>query len=432
MTLPSKRPGTQQRSGSSGLPDPIDAARAAGAADAAPDKSGMRIFDKVASFTRARELQERGLYPYFKPITQCNGTMLVIEGEPRLNMGSNNYLGLTHDPRVLEAGKQAVDKYGSGCTGSRFLNGTMDLHERLEAELSGFLGRQAAIVFPTGYQANLGMISGLVGRDDTILIDKADHASIIDGTRLCFGRVKRFRHGDLEQLEQLLSQQSGSGLLIVVDGVHSMNGDITDLPGLTALAQRHGAALAVDDAHGVGILGRNGEGTPAHYDLTEQVDIVVGTFSKSLASIGGFVAADEDVIHYLKHNSRPLMFSAALPPFSVATVLEALSIVVSEPERRENLWRNTRHMTQGLKGLGFDLGPTETPILPIIIGEDELTFVFWRRLFEEGVFTNPVVSPAVPPDQGRLRVSLIATHELEQLDRALESLGKVGRELGVI
>jgi len=358
--------------------------------------------------------------------------MLVIEDEPRLNMGSNNYLGLTHDPRVLEAGKQAVEKYGAGCTGSRFLNGTMDLHEHLESALSEFLGCQSAIVFPTGYQANLGMISGLVGREDTILIDKADHASIIDGTRLCFGRVKRFRHGDLDQLEQLLIQQGGTGLLIVVDGVHSMNGDIADLPGLIELAHRHGAALAVDDAHGVGILGPNGEGTPAHFGLAEQVDIIVGTFSKSLASIGGFVAADEDVIHYLKHNSRPLMFSAALPPFSVASVLEGLNILASEPERRENLWRNTRHMTAGLKSLGFDLGPTETPILPVIIGDDELTFTFWRRLFDEGVFTNPVVSPAVPPDQGRLRVSLIATHELEQLDRALESFAKAGRELGVV
>ena len=397
-----------------------------------PARGRAKIFDKIRTFQRARDLQESGLYPYFKPITDSEGTVLVIEGQQKLNMGSNNYLGLTHHPKVLEAGKRAVDRYGAGCTGSRFLNGTLDLHEELEARLAELFGKEDALVYSTGYQANLGMISGLVGRNDVALLDKCDHASIVDGARLAYGSTVRFEHSDLGQLEVLLERHRDQGLLIIVDGVYSMEGDIAPLPALAALAHRYGAALAVDDAHSLGVLGPRGDGTSAHFDCTEQVDMIVGTFSKSLASIGGFVAADEPTIHFLKHNSRPLMFSAALPPFSVASVIAALEVMLEEGERRDSLWANTHHFQKGLADLGFNLLETETPIIPVVIGPDETTFLFWRRLFEEGVFTNPVVAPAVPPGEGRLRASLIATHTADQIDDALEVFGRVGRELGLI
>lgn len=391
-----------------------------------------RLLDKVGSFRRARDLQESGLYPYFKPITDSEGTVLVIEGESKLNMGSNNYLGLTHHPAVLEAGKQAVVRYGAGCTGSRFLNGTLALHEELEAKLATLLGKEDCLVYSTGYQANLGLISGLVGRNDVAFLDKCDHASIVDGARLAFGSAVRFEHGDLNQLDTLLEKHADKGHLIIVDGVYSMEGDIADVPGLVKLAKRYGATVAVDDAHGLGVLGDRGQGTCAHFGATDDVEVIVGTFSKSLASIGGYVAGSADIIHFLKHNSRPMMFSAALPPFSVASVSAALDVMVEEGERRESLWRNTAQLREGLAGLGFDLLESQTPILPVVIGPDETTFRFWRRLFDEGVFTNPVVSPAVPPGEGRLRVSLIATHEPDQIAFAIDAFGKVGRELGII
>ena len=392
----------------------------------------MKLFAKIGAFTEARRLEALNLYPFFKPITGGDGTQLVIEGRSRLNMGSNNYLGLTHHPRIIEAGRQAAQKYGTGCTGSRFLNGTLDLHLELEAALAKLLGKEAALVYPTGYQANVGLVSGLVTRGETVIIDKADHASIIDGARLSFGAVQRFDHRDYDHLERLLQQNGTAGTLIIVDGVHSMSGELADIPRLCDISERYAAALAIDDAHAVGVFGPRGEGTPAHFGVADQVHLIVGTFSKSLASIGGFVAGDEDVLHYLKHHSRPLIFSAALPPFSVASVLEAIRVMLEEPERREHLWENTRHFTAGLRGLGFHVGPTEAPIVPVIVGELEDTFLFWRRLFDEGVFTNPVAPPAVPPGSCRLRASLIATHTREQIDRALEVFERVGRDLGLI
>jgi 8-amino-7-oxononanoate synthase len=398
----------------------------------ARQREAAKLLDKVRSFTRARQLQKAGLYPYFKPICESNGTVLVIEGQQKLNMGSNNYLGLTHHPRIIEAGCRAVEKYGAGCTGSRFLNGTIDLHEQLEEDLARFLGKEAALVYTTGYQANLGFIMGLVNRNDLVIIDKASHASLIDGARSCFGRWVRYDHGDLRQLEELLQQNEDVGVLLAVDGVHSMEGDIADVPGLARLARRYGAVLAIDDAHSIGVLGKHGDGTASHFGVQNEVDLIVGTFSKSLANIGGFVAGNQDVIHYLKHHSRPLIFSAALPPFTVASVLEALKVLQSEPHRRAQLWQNSERMSRGLQALGFDLGSSQTPILPVIIGDDELTFRFWKRLFDEGVFTNPVVSPAVPYRQGRLRVSLIATHEPGHIDAALDAFGRVGREFGLV
>jgi len=392
----------------------------------------VALFDKCKNFTRAREVQAAGLYPYFKPISESEDTVVVIEGRKRVMMGSNNYLGLTHHPKVLEAAKAALERYGSGCTGSRFLNGTLDLHERLEAQLAEFFGKEAALVFSTGYQANLGLISGLVGRGEVVLIDKLDHASIVDGAKMSFGETERFGHGNLGQLEYLLQKHAERGKLVIVDGVYSMEGDIADVPSLVRLCQKYGAALALDDAHSVGVLGPRGDGTAAHFGLTDEVDIIVGTFSKSLASIGGFVAGSESVIHFLKHHSRPLIFTAALPPANTAGVLAALAIMIAEPERRTRLWENTVRMREGLKAMGFDIGQTQTPIIPVLIGTLERTFLFWRKLFDAGVFTNPVVPPAVPPAECRLRTSLMATHTADQIDFALETFGRLGKEMGVI
>jgi 8-amino-7-oxononanoate synthase len=393
----------------------------------------IALFDKCRNFTKAREVQAAGLYPYFKPISRSEDTVVMIEGKERIMMGSNNYLGLTHHPEVLAAARAALERYGSGCTGSRFLNGTLDLHEQLEVELAEFFGKEACLVFSTGYQANLGVISGLVGRGDMVFLDKLDHASIVDGAKMSQGETVRFNHGDLTGLERKLQRvPEGTGTMIIVDGVYSMEGDIADLPNLIKVAQKYGAALAVDDAHSVGVLGPKGDGTAAHFGLTDEVDLIVGTFSKSLASIGGFAAGTENVIHYLKHHSRPLIFTAALPPANTAGVLAALHVLQREPERRDQLWVNTRRLQDGLRGLGFDIGPTETPIVPVLIGPLEKTFLFWRKLFDAGVFTNPVVPPAVPPSQCRLRTSLMATHTFEQIDRAIDTFARLGKELGVI
>jgi 8-amino-7-oxononanoate synthase len=393
----------------------------------------IALFDKCRNFTRAREVQAAGLYPYFKPISHSEDTVVVIEGKERVMMGSNNYLGLTHHPAVLTAARAALERYGSGCTGSRFLNGTLDLHERLEAELAQFFGKEACLVFSTGYQANLGAISGLVGRGDVVILDKLDHASIVDGAKMSHGETVRFNHGDLAGLERKLQRlPPNAGVMVIVDGVYSMEGDIADLPALIKVCQKYGAALVVDDAHSVGVLGPNGQGTAAHFDVTDEVDLIVGTFSKSLASIGGFVAGSETVIHYLKHHARPLIFTAALPPSNTAGVLAALDIMQREPERRVRLWENTKRLQDGLRQLGFDIGPTQTPIVPVLIGPLEKTFLFWRKLFDAGVFTNPVVPPAVPPSQCRLRTSLMATHTAEQIDRALDAFALLGKELGVV
>ena len=393
----------------------------------------ITLFEKCRQFTKAREIQAAGLYPYFKPISESEDTVVVIEGQKRIMLGSNNYLGLTHHPKVLEAAAKALHRYGSGCTGSRFLNGTLDLHGELERALAEFLGKEDCLVFSTGYSANLGLISGLVGRGEVVYLDKLDHASIVDGAKMSYGETIRFNHGDLGGLERLIERKPASrGAMIVVDGVYSMEGDIADVPELSRIGRRHGVALALDDAHAIGVLGPNGDGTAAHFGLTDEVDIIAGTFSKSLASIGGFVTASENVIHYLRHHSRPLIFTASLPPANTAGVLAALEVLRSEPERREQLWANARRLHQGFRSLGFDIGETQTPIVPVLIGPMETTFLMWRRLYDAGVFTNPVAPPAVPPSQCRLRTSLMATHSFEQIDYCLEAFARIGRELGVI
>ncbi len=393
----------------------------------------VALFDKCRGYTRAREAQAAGLYPYFTPITEAEDTVVTIHGKTKVMMGSNNYLGLTHHPKVLEAAEAALRKYGSGCTGSRFLNGTLDLHEQLAARLAEFLHKEACLVFSTGYQANLGLVSGLMGNKEVVYLDKLDHASIVDGASMSKAQVVRFNHGDLTALDRKLADPDRpSGAMVIVDGVFSMEGDIADLPNLLPVARKHGAALAVDDAHSIGVLGPTGAGTAEHFGVTDEVDLIVGTFSKSLASIGGFVAGAEYVIHYLKHHARPLIFTAALPASNTAGVLAALEILQSEPERRASLWDNTKRLATGLKSLGFDIGPSQTPIVPVLIGPLDKTLVVWRRLFDRGVFTNPVVPPAVPPSQCRLRASVMATHTAEQVDFALEAFSTIAKDVGVL
>ena len=394
----------------------------------------IALFEKCRNFLpKAREVQASGLHAWYKPISRSEDTVVVIEGKERIMMGSNNYLGLTHHPEVLAAAKAALDRYGSGCTGSRLLNGTLDLHQQLEGELAQFFCKEACVVFSTGYQANLGIVSGLVGRGDVVFLDKLDHASIVDGAKMSYGQTERFNHGDMGSLERKLQQvPPGTGVMIIVDGVYSMEGDIADVPNLLRLAQKHGAALAIDDAHAVGVLGPRGDGTAAHFGMSDDVDLIVGTFSKSLASIGGFVAGPEGVIEFLRYNARPLVFTAALPPSNTAGVLAALHVMQREPERRECLWVNARRLQAGLRSMGFDIGTTETPIVPFLIGEFEKTLLFWRKLFDAGVFTNPVVPPALPPSRCRLRTSVMATHSADQIDYALETFGRLGKELGVI
>jgi len=389
----------------------------------------MHVFAKCGNFTTAQDLKRAGLYPYFQPIESSSDTEVVIRGEKKIMVGSNNYMGLTHDPRIIEAAKAALDRYGSGNTGSRFLNGNLDLHNRLEHELAAFVGKESALVFSTGYQTNLGTLGALIGRNDAVYLDKLDHACIQDGARLGFGDVQRFKHNDFQMLDRMLaSQRPDRGRLIAVDGVYSMEGDIADLPTLVRLAKKHRAGLMVDDAHSLGVLGATGAGTAEHWGLTDEVDLITGTFSKSLASIGGFVAANHVIIEYLQNNARALIFSASMPPSAVATVLKALEIIRSEPERRERLWANVRRMKEGFQSLGFEVGLSETPIIPILIGPMEKTFKIWRQLFDEGVFTNPVVPPAVPEGSCRLRTSCMATHTDEQIDYVLDTVAKVTRK----
>lgn len=393
----------------------------------------MDLFDKCRNYTAAREAIKAGYYPYFKAIQSGAETSVEIDGRNFIMIGSNNYLGLTQHPKVKEAAIKAVEKYGSGCTGSRFLNGTLDIHEELEYRLAKFMHREAALTFSTGFQTNLGTIATLITKDDVIFGDRDNHASIVDGCRLAFGRLVKYRHNDMKDLDRLLQRfDHVTGKLIVTDGVFSMGGDIVNLPELVTIAEKHNAKVFVDDAHSIGVLGKHGRGTAEHYGLEDRVDIVMGTFSKSFASIGGFIASDAEVIDFIKHNARALIFSASMPPAAVAATLAALDIIESEPERRTRLWQNTKKMQEGFSKLGFNIGNTQTPIVPIIIGDNMKTFTFWRALFNEGVFVNPVISPAVPPGMSLLRTSYMATHSDAELDKVLYLFEKIGKQLGVI
>jgi 8-amino-7-oxononanoate synthase len=393
----------------------------------------MDIFDKCWNFTQAESARKAGYYPYFKPIQSHQDTEVTLDGRRIIMIGSNNYLGLTTHPKVQEAAMAALRKYGTSSTGSRFLNGTLDLHVELEDRLARFVGKEAALVFSTGFQTNLGTISALVGRHDTVIIDYDDHASIVDGCQLCFGKTLRFKHNDMNSLRKTLeSCNSRNGKLVIVDGVYSMEGDIAPLPEIAPLCKEYEARLMVDDAHSFGVLGENGRGTAAYFGLNDEVDVVMGTFSKSFASLGGFIAAQAQVIDYVKHLSRAMIFSAAMAPASVAACLAAVEVMENEPERIARLWEITRRMHREYRTLGFDIGNTQTPVVPIIIGDDMKVFVFWRRLLEEGVFVNPVRSPAVPAGRALLRTSYMATHTDEQLNRVLEVFERVGKELHMI
>ncbi|MBI1850929.1 MAG: aminotransferase class I/II-fold pyridoxal phosphate-dependent enzyme [Planctomycetes bacterium] len=393
----------------------------------------MALFDKCRKFTRARELMAEQLYPYFHPIAENSCSEVSIDGRRLIMIGSNNYLGLTHHPKVKEAARRAIDRYGSGCTGSRFLNGTLDLHEQLEERLAHFMRRESALTFSTGFQTNLGTISTLVGKGEEIFCDRENHASIIDGCRLSFGDIKKFKHNDMEDLERLLSQSpTDVGKLVVVDGVFSMCGDIANLPAIAELAKRFGANVLVDEAHSIGVLGDSGRGAVEYFGVEDSIDIVMGTFSKSFASLGGFIAGKREVLHYIKHHARALIFSASIPPASVAAVLAALEILENEPERRKRLWQIARRMKSEFDRMGFDTAGTQTPIIPIVIGDQLKTFQFWKRLFECGIFANPVTTPAVPPNRDLIRTSYMAAHTDEQLDRVLEVFEKLGKEFGLI
>lgn len=402
----------------------------------AREKPLADIFTKCGTGTsaRARQAINDGWYPYFKAIESGADTEVVINGKKMIMIGSNNYLGLTQDDRVKQAAIDAIEKFGSGCTGSRFLNGTLALHEELEEKLAQFMNREAALVFSTGFQSNQGTIASLVGRKDLVVGDNENHASIVDGTRLAFGRFLKYRHNDMENLDLVLqrNKKPEQGVLIVTDGVFSMGGDIVDLPHLVNVARKHDARVMVDDAHSIGVLGDHGRGTAEHFGMDDQVDLVMGTFSKSFASIGGFIAGDEAVVHYIKHVSRALIFSASPPPAAVATVIAALEILAKEPERRERLWDNYHKMKKSFQEMGLNTGHSQTPIIPIIIGTDEETFAFWRQLFEHGVFANPVVSPAVPPGQSLIRTSYMATHSEQELNQVLDIFEKVGKKMQLI
>ncbi len=391
------------------------------------------LFKKVRSFKSAEQVRAMGLYPYFRTISSAQDTEVIINGKKVLMLGSNSYLGLTNHPKIKEAAKAAVEKFGTGCAGSRFLNGTLEIHLELEEALAQLVKKEAVLLYSTGLQVNLGVISGLVGKGDYVLADKSDHASIVDGCMLSQGEFIRFPHQDMDALEKRLQNiPLDAGKLIVVDGVFSMEGDIVKLPEVVKLAKKYNSALMIDDAHSIGVLGEKGSGTSIHFGLTDQVDLIMGTFSKSLASLGGFIASDYQTIDYLKHNSRALIFSASMSPANAAAVRAALDIMINEPERIKQLWHNTARMRDGLQSLGFNLGSSQTPILPIYCKSLLNAFKFTKRLQDEGVFVNPVVSPAVPPGQELIRISLMATHTDKQIDFALEKLGKVGKELGII
>ncbi len=392
----------------------------------------MDVFQKCFSFDLDKKVMEKGIYPYFQALDGLEGTEVSYHGRKIIMIGSNNYLGLTTHPKVRAAAMKGLEQFGPSCTGSRFLNGTLKLHIELEERLAAFVGKDAALVFSTGMQTNLGAISALIGRNDVVVTDKDDHASIVDACRLGLGEIKRHVHGDLDQLDRILAKIPKShGTMVVVDGVFSMGGDIVDLPKLVNVCKKHGTRLYVDDAHSLGVLG-GGRGTAWHFGLTDQVDIIMGTFSKSFASLGGFVAGDKDVINYIKHTARSFIFSASLPAPNAMAAFAALEVMETEPEHVQRLWENAAFMLKGYRDLGFNIGATQTPIIPVIIGDDEACFRFWKELFDAGVYCNPVVSPAVPQGMALLRTSYMATHRRDQLERVLDIFQKTGKKLGII
>ncbi|MEI6184629.1 MAG: aminotransferase class I/II-fold pyridoxal phosphate-dependent enzyme [Bacteroidota bacterium] len=388
---------------------------------------------KVAKFTKAEELKAMGMYPFFRVIESDQDTEVVINGKKVLMFGSNSYLGLTNHPEIKKATIEAVNKYGSGCAGSRFLNGTLDIHIQLEEELAEFVGKEAAVVFSTGFQVNIGVIPALLSRNDYLILDELDHACILEASRLSFAKTLKYKHNNMESLEKVLQGCEPDRVkLIASDGIFSMDGDIVNLPGIVELARKYNATIMMDDAHSLGVIGQNGSGTASHFGLTDDVDLIMGTFSKSLASIGGFIAANKTVIEFLKHHARSLMFSASISPAATASALSALRITKREPERIAKLWENTHYSLDKLHSLGFDTGFSCTPIIPIYIRDDIKTFQLSKLLLNEGIFVNPVTSPAVTKEDTLIRFSLMATHTKEQIDRAIDKIYTLSKQLDII
>jgi 8-amino-7-oxononanoate synthase len=391
------------------------------------------VFAKARNFPLVKQARAFGIYPFFKALESNEGPEAIIDGKRVIMLGSNNYLGLTRHPRVVKAARDAVERYGTSMTGSRLLNGSTKLHERLEELLAHFFEEEDCLTFTTGYQANLGAISALANRRAAVIIDKADHASIYDGCKLSDGEMYRFVHNDFEQLDSLLEKVTqDKAAMVVVDGVYSMGGDIAPLPQLVDACHRYGARLIVDDAHAVGVLGRGGRGTGHHFGLQQDVDLIVGTFSKSLASIGGFVAGPADVVDWIKHFGRPGLFSASLPPASVMAAMTALEVLIDEPELVDRVNENAKLLRDGLRGAGFDIGETETPIVPIVVGDEVKMVSFWKELLAHGVYTNASILPAVPKGAAILRTSCMATHSRDQLNRAIELMGELGRRYKLV
>jgi 8-amino-7-oxononanoate synthase len=388
---------------------------------------------KLSKYDAPQKAMAKGIYPYFREIESEQDTVVTIKGQKVLMFGSNSYLGLTNHPKIKEAAKKAIDKYGTGCAGSRFLNGTLDIHRKLEERLADLVGKDNALCFSTGFQVNLGVISVLTGRKDYVLLDEFDHASIIEGSRLSFSYVLKFAHNDMHALENKLKRCSPDSIkLIVVDGIFSMEGDIVKLPELVSLADKYDATIMIDDAHSTGVLGKNGSGTSSHFGLTDKVDLIMGTFSKSLASLGGFIASDKDTINFIKHNSRTLIFSASMTPASAASVLTAIDIMVNEPERVSHLWEITNYALTRFKEMGFDTGKSETPIIPLFIRDDLKALMLAQALLADGVFVNPIVSPAVRKEDCLIRYSLMATHTKEQVDISIGKITRIAKELDIL
>jgi len=391
------------------------------------------LTEKLSGYDAPQKAMQAGIYPYFRAIESEQDTVVIINGKKVLMFGSNSYLGLTNHPKVKAAAIAAIQKYGTGCAGSRFLNGTLDIHIELEEKLAYLVNKGGALCYSTGFQVNLGVVSLLAGRNDYLLLDELNHASIIEGSRLSFSKVLKFAHNDMDALECKLKLCEKDRIkLIVVDGVFSMEGDIIKLPELVRLADKYNASVMVDDAHSLGILGKHGSGTASHFGLTDKVDLIMGTFSKSFASLGGFIAADKEVINFIKHNSRSLIFSASMTPASVAAVLASIEIMETEPERIQHLWDITHYALDGFKSAGFDIGKSETPIIPLFIRDDIKALQLTQMLLAEGVFVNPVVSPAVPKEDSLIRYSLMATHTKEQVEISIDKISKAAKELGIL
>lgn len=393
----------------------------------------MDIFKKCFDFTRAKEVQESGLYPYFTEIEKVEGNYVWVNGKKILMVGSNNYLGLFDDERIKRASEEVIDNFGTSTCGSRFLNGTYSLHVNFEKRIAEFMNKDEALTFSTGFQTNLGVISAIAGRNDIIIIDKLVHASIMDSVRLSFADVVKYKHNDMKDLEEKLSRlPEDKGKIIIVDGVFSMEGDMCNLPEIVKLGKKFGCRIMVDDAHGVGVMGKKGQGTAEHFGMLDEVDLIMTTFSKSFASLGGFIVGDSTIIQFIKHQARSLIFSASITPASLGAANRALDIIIEEPERRERLWEITDRVNKELNDMGYYTGDTQTPIIPVFIRDVEKTFMLWKFLRDYGVFTNPVIAPAVPPEDSLIRTSFTATHTDEDLDFILEGFRAGGKALGII